>query len=354
MRAALFNIWLNRDFTLYAQILEKDLGLENWSPSDHMRLYIRKDVSAQLWDYGAPSDIEVIADPYEGKQISLSPDTVIGSPSSLNSPRAIAALEDSLLVADSRNNQIQVLSHDGQILSAFGSIQTDTEPSALLNEPWGLTVSPQGFIFVADTWNHRILKFSPQGDLITSWGFFNQGQDPFGLWGPRSIALSPDGLLLVADTGNHRIVVYDQEGGYVSQFGSRGFGPAQFSEPVGIAIDQNSGFVYVADTWNQRIQVFLPASNGVYIFHQDWDVYGWFGQSLDNKPYLAIDQQGRILVADPEWPRILVFSSQGDPLFYFGDSDGILGMASGVTLDEQDYVWVTDALNNQILRYTLP
>ncbi len=79
MRQALFDIWLNRDYTLYGQVTNKDLSLANWYPSSKMRLYIRKDVAASLWNYGAsPAPQELVADPYEGKNANLLADQVIG------------------------------------------------------------------------------------------------------------------------------------------------------------------------------------------------------------------------------------------------------------------------------------
>ena len=71
-------------------------------------------------------------------------------------------------------------------------------------------------------------------------------------YGPRSIDIH-NGQLYIMDTGNHRIQVVDTDGNYVSQVGSNGFSLGQFSEPVGLAID-DKGFIYVAEAWNRRIQ----------------------------------------------------------------------------------------------------
>ncbi len=79
MRAALFQIWLNRDYSSYGKITEKDMSLPNWSPSARMKLFIRKDIVNKLWNYGAvPSPELILADPYEGKEIAISADKTIG------------------------------------------------------------------------------------------------------------------------------------------------------------------------------------------------------------------------------------------------------------------------------------
>lgn len=69
------------------------------------------------------------------------------------------------------------------------------------------------------------------------------------------------------------------------EFGMAGLNPGQFDEPVDIAI-ANGRTVYVTDTWNQRVQAFIPSEDEIlYVPSAQWDVNAWFGQSLDNKPF---------------------------------------------------------------------
>ncbi len=106
--------------------------------------------------------------------------------------------------------------------------------------------------------------------------------------------------LYVMDTGNKRVVVFNEDGTYVSQFGGAGLDPGLFDEPVGIAIDAN-GAIYIADTWNQRIQTFMPSEDGLsYTPLRQWDVDAWYGQSLENKPFIAVDNRGHVFITDPE------------------------------------------------------
>ena len=51
-RSALWDIWINRDYTAYGEVTGRDYSLTNWSPSNRMKLYIRKDLAAMIWDYG--------------------------------------------------------------------------------------------------------------------------------------------------------------------------------------------------------------------------------------------------------------------------------------------------------------
>jgi uncharacterized protein (TIGR03663 family) len=365
MREAIFRIWLNRDYTLYSQLTGQDMSLQNWNPSEKFRLYIRKDVVSQLWDYGSvASTVPVQADPYEGKQISVNADQIIGStgtePGQFQNPRDMALAPDgSIYVADTGNNRIQHLAPDGSVLQVWGSyadISQGEAPGGTFFEPWGIALGSDGSVYVADTWNHRIQKFTSDGKFVNMWGYFGQADTPFALWGPRDIAIDTNGDLFITDTGNKRIVIYDSDGNYVNQFGSVGLGAGQFDEPVGIAIDQ-AGLVYIADTWNQRIQVMAGDVNGDYLPLNTWDVVAWYGQSLDNKPFIAVDDIGNLYTTDPEGYRVLHFTSVGTFVYYFGDygigANGF-NLPTGIIVDGEGGVWIADAGNGRIMHFSLP
>jgi DNA-binding beta-propeller fold protein YncE len=364
-RQAIFQIWFNRDYTLYGNLNGSDLSLPNWSPADRMRMYVRKDVAALIWNLGVgPTAEEVVADPYQGKEAQLNADIVLGetgaAPGQFMRPRDLAVAPDgSIYVADTENNRIQHIARDGSVLQVWGSFADITQgdaPGGTFNQPWGIALGPDGSVYVADLWNSRIQKFAPDGKFVLMWGYFGQGEAPTAFWGPRDVVVDSQGHVLVSDTGNKRVVIFDADGNYISQFGSEGFSPGQFSEPVGLAID-GEGKLYVADTWNQRIQVFAPDSTGSYTPLTSWDVYGWFGQSVDNKPYLAADDQGHIFATDPEAYRVLEFTSQGDIIRYWGDygagTDGF-GLAGSVAVDPLGGVWVSDTNNGRLMHFALP
>jgi sugar lactone lactonase YvrE len=162
--------------------------------------------------------------------------------------------------------------------------------------------------------------------------------------------------VIVTDTGNKRIVIFDSDGNYLSQFGEEGFAPGQFYEPTGLALDAE-GNLYVADTWNQRLQVFSKDTSGNYQTANSWDIYGWFGQSLDNKPYLAVDDEQNVFVTDPEGYRVLEFTGEGDIVRYWGDfsqGDDGFGLAGAITIDPMGGVWVSDAGNGRLMHFSLP
>lgn len=365
MRAAIFEVWLNRDYTRYAQLTGKT-GLvdSNWDPSDRMRLYIRKDVADLVWNYGIKA-ADLKPDPYAGGMITLAADTVFGTPGSepgtFNAPRGIAFAPDgTLYVADSRNHRIQHFTPDGQLLNTFGTfgdLNSGQAPLGTFNEPWGVAVGPDGSVYVTDTWNHRVQKFSKDGRPLTAWGVFGLADTPGALYGPRGITVDAKGRVFVADTGNKRIVLYDSTGSILGAFGDAGFQPGQFNEPVDVKLDSN-GNVYVTDTWNQRVQVFSPLEDDVtYIPVLQWPVRGWKNQNLDNKPYIAISRDGKVFLTDPEGYRVIQFDSNGEFVRLwgtFGVGPENFGLASGIAIDKEGYIWVTDAGNNRVMRFSLP
>jgi sugar lactone lactonase YvrE len=171
-------------------------------------------------------------------------------------------------------------------------------------------VAPGGEVYVADTWNHRIVKFDSEGGLLRHWGGMADtrgavDQRPGLFWGPRELAIGPDGLLYVSDTGNKRIQVFDTDGKFVRTFGGEGSEPGKLREPVGLAFQENT--LLVADTWNGRVQKLDLHGRPL----AEFPVPGWEGQSLSNKPYLKADASGRILASAPDNGAVLIVGSNG-------------------------------------------
>lgn len=363
-RSAIWQLWFNRDYSEYAVAFNNpSLTLATWSPSDLARMYFKKDVAAMIWEYGvSPEPEEPRVDPYAGNTISLEPMTVINyaGESPFNAPRDIAmAADGSLFVADSRNNRIVHLDSLGSFLNAFGgygNVLDGEIPGGLMNEPWGVAVGPDGNVYVADTWNHRIQVFTPDGQFLRMWSVFEVNGLPDGFWGPRGITIDQTGRVFVTDTGKQRVVVFDSNGTYLTQFGSIGLEAGNLDEPVGIDISPD-GKVYIADTWNYRVQVFEPDPTGLqFRSARLWEVDAWNSDSLDNKPFLALDKYGSVYITDPDRGRVIAFDSEGSFKVLWGgfDNSYMMGVISGIATTADGKVWVSDSTSNTLLLFQPP
>ena len=145
--------------------------------------------------------------------------------------------------APAKGHQVFKFSPDGKLLMTLGKAGGGREPE-FFYQPNDVLVAPNGDIFVAEGHssaagaNARILKFSPDGKLLKSWGTKDAGT--YELDQPHALAMDSRGRLFVGDRGNNRILIYDQEGTLLDTW-------YQFSRPSGIYIDAND-VIYVADS----------------------------------------------------------------------------------------------------------
>ncbi|MCC6627804.1 MAG: 6-bladed beta-propeller [Chloroflexi bacterium] len=285
-------------------------------PSEYA-VYLRRDLADKVLYRGDPA---LAGAPSGQGPIGLLDRAGRGrAPGQFDSPRGIAAdAQGNIVVVDTVNARVQKFDPAGAHLWAIGSTGNGPGQFGRVQNgpgPTGVAIDSQGNIFVADTWNHRIVKLDPQGKFIKGWGtFFNtqgdaaQGQaHPSDFYGPRSIAIGADDTLYVTDTGNKRVLVFDADGKPLRQFGTVGSGPANLNEPVGIAID-DAGTLYVADTHNGRIATFDTQGKPL----AQWPVAAWASPAY-HEPYIAVADD-RVYVTNPLGRSVLVFDKQGKQL----------------------------------------
>ena len=202
-----------------------------------------------------------------------------------------------ILVADTGNGRIEKFSPTGTFLSIIGA--KGSGPVELA-DPNGIAIDRSGNIYVAEIDSkHRIQKLGPDGAFVAEWA-------P-GLYGPRRIAIGPDDSIYVVDSGRNRIVKFSPDGQVLTTWGSEGSGDGQFKGFSSVAVDSTTNKVYVADSLNKRIQVF--DSSGKFL--TKWPVPEW-GQSLGFED-LAIDpEKGRVYASSAHMNIILVFDLQGN------------------------------------------
>lgn len=135
----------------------------------------------------------------------------------------------------------------------------------ILSRPFGVTVGPDGYVYVTDVGHSRICKFTSTGTLVST----------IAASGFRCV-VSPGGDVYVADTFNFRVEQFTGSGALVRAWGSQGSGPGQFQSPIGIALD-SSGNVYVVEDENHRVQKFDATGN--YLLQWSVSLNPWGSRS---------------------------------------------------------------------------
>ncbi len=353
-RQGVWDIFFYRNYDSYGDAKGTNFALGSWPLKRNMRLYIRRDALSQLWDKGVGATvIQPPVDLYAAGERPFAPNLIIGQ-GTLNSPRNVAVANDGrIYIADSGNHQIQVFDSNGAPSNVFG--QNGAAPGEF-NEPWGIAVDDE-FVYVSDTWNNRVQKFTLDGEFVMQFGIggtpatVNEGGGQF--YGPRDILLGNDNTLLVTDTGNHRIQLFDRDGRFMSAVGGQGVRPGEFYEPVGLGIAPD-GAIFVADTWNNRIQEFIIADNQLFPVNE-WPVDAWDNsQSIVNKPYVAVDPSGNIIITDPEGYRVVYFDRGGNYIGRFGEFTGDtsgFGLPIGIATDASGQIYVVDGDLGVVYRF---
>ena len=163
-------------------------------------------------------------------------------------PRAIAysPKDDTFFVVD-RMARIQHFDKDGKFLKSWRM------PSYAQGKPVGLSVAPDGNLYVPDTHYNRVIVFSPEGKQLREWGSFGSGPAQFTY--PTDIAFDDQNHVFVSEYGDHdRIQVFDYAGKFLYQFGKFGQGDGEFSRPQSMLIVKD--IMYITDACNHRICVF--------------------------------------------------------------------------------------------------
>ncbi|OFW24102.1 MAG: hypothetical protein A3H97_18405 [Acidobacteria bacterium RIFCSPLOWO2_02_FULL_65_29] len=223
--------------------------------------------------------------------------------------------------AATMGHQVFKFSPEGKVLMTIGRAGGATGPTECCWQPNDVITNEKGEIFIAEGHganpNDRILKYSPDGKLIKTFG--KRGSGPGEFNGPHALAFDSRGRLFVGDRSNNRTQIFDQEGTFIADW-------PQFSRPSGLFIDRND-MLYSADSesgsvnpahgaWKRGIRIGSVKDGKVTTFIPDPSGQGVTFAMQDGKPVLtgpdgkpgpggtlaaegvAVDQQGNIYGAE--------------------------------------------------------
>jgi len=208
-------------------------------------------------------------------------------------PLALAMLDGQVLLSDSGNGTIYRF--DGKQLKPW--------ITAGLVRPTGLTPSADGqFLMVVDTGDHRLKLFDKKGILIRILG--QRGDNPTDLNFP-TFASQSQGQFLVNDTLNYQIKRYGNQGEFLGSFGREGDVPGSFARPKGLDADSD-GNIWVVDGLFDNIQVFDPTGQLLLVIGGPGQAEGQFWSPV------GIDFFGdEVFVADTFNNRIQILKYLG-------------------------------------------
>lgn len=189
-------------------------------------------------------------------------------PGQLGYPRAIDAdvvhTPATLWIAD-RTGRIQRFGMGGEPLAVFET------PEFELGKPVGMTVGPDGLLYVADTHYHRVLIYRPNdadpgATLVGQFGEYGKGPGQFIY--PTDVAIVPsatgdpaDARIFVSEYGgNDRVSCFTPDFRFLFSFGREGSGAdadrIEFQRPQSLVYDATRRRLFITDSGNSRLGVF--------------------------------------------------------------------------------------------------
>jgi DNA-binding beta-propeller fold protein YncE len=203
--------------------------------------------------------------------------------------------DDTIYLTDDLDYTVRKFDKSGELLMTLGvrgrpsdtgvqngDYRTIQRSAGPFNEPTNVALSAAGEIFVTDGYgNARVHKFSPDGELMTSWAEPGTGRGQFQI--PHGIAIDSRGIVFVADRESDRIQLFDQQGRYLDEW-------TDVQRPTEIAIDSD-GRVWVSELgWRTKTLPGVPpranpVGSRISIFSMDGALeHRWGGGDDPNAP----------------------------------------------------------------------
>ena len=237
--------------------------------------------------------------------------------------------------------------------------------------PHGFHIDPDGNVWATDAngsetvlglsaggRGHQVFKFSPTGELLLTLGTAGvAGSGPETFDRPTDVAVAANGDIFVTDGHgpNNRVVKFTQDGRFITTWGRPGDGPGEFNQPHTITLDSR-GRVFVGDRSNGRVQIFDADGN----FIAAWTQFGRpSGMFIDEDDILYVTDSTSNSRNNPGWKRGIYIGSARDgsvtafipdPDLEQQDQNRISG-ASGITADRHGSIYAADVGPKRIRKY---
>ena len=223
-----------------------------------------------------------------------------------------------IYVSFMNQHTLRVFSDAGKLIREWGKRGSgDGE----FNQPGVIVLRPDGTLYLTDQCNHRVQKFTMGGKFLAKWGEHGSKPGQFGggekagsrFAGPHFLAQDSQGRLYTTESSLGRVQQFSPEGKPLRAWGDKGNEPGGFGAyklanlktgfgPIGILVDRHDR-VWVSSL-NDRVQCFTPEGKYLFGIGRSGKEPGQF-----SRPHgMAVDSKGRLYVADSSNQRIQVFA----------------------------------------------
>jgi len=237
---------------------------------------------------------------------------------------------------------------NGNLLSSFGSKGSG---NGEFRFPLGIDIDKSGKVYIADSGNHRLQVFSPEGKFIDKINIHSKDKHPAD---PTDVVVDDTrNRCYIVDNDNHYILVYDLSNRkLIKTYGSPGAGKLAFRYPFLITLDKDK-YLYIVDVINTRVQVLNP--DGLFVaFIGGWGVEK--GEFFRPKG-VAIDRNNRVYVSDSYMGVIQIFDSNGEFYAVVGDpakrAPKKFKTPMGLFIDNNNRLYVVEMLANRVSVYRI-
>lgn len=256
-------------------------------------------------------------------------------------------------------NPILKFSPEGELLTSFGA--------GMFVFPHGIIVDEDDNIWVVDAGveegvkGNQIFKFNQQGEILLELGQPGiRGDGPNLFNEPSDLAIAPNGDLYIADghinpESNRRIVHMTNDGEFIEAWGSRGTGPLQFDCPHSLAID-SMGRIFVGDRTNNRLQILSPEGELLAV----WEHFGRpSGVRIHDDILYVVDSESRNVEGqygyNPGYHRGIRIGSVVDGIIaeFIPDPDpsGSTSFPEGISVDDNGVIWGASVGNRKVTKF---
>lgn len=276
-------------------------------------------------------------------------------------PNGVAVAPDgSLFVMDRGNHRVVHVAPDGTVATTWGGLGTDAEHlytgwDAALDDAGNVYVCNQvrdenGYVI-----HDGVKVFTARGRFVRELGGEDYPANPDSrVRKAYGVDVDSAQRVYVADYGTNSVRVFDRRGEQIAEFfGQSGIADGEFEGLNDVAVDDERGYLYAVDHVNGRVQQFrlaVSADQALAVTHRA--TFGSYGQDegqLAYPQYVAVnDRSGWVYVGDMANRRIQVFDPEGVGVGVFAPPDVEDWQVMGLAVGDDDAIYAADAFNDTV------